>query len=249
MKLAIQLYSVREQLGADMAETLRKVKNMGYDGVEWPFFCGRTAAEAVEMSKAAGLEAFSMHVNYDNICGAAPLDLAELVGLGFRYFVLGWLPQDRLYGTPLYEETLANLRAFAESVRKAGGYLLYHNHDFDLAPVGQTRRLDALLNDLPADLLGAEIDTCWVAYGGGDVNTYLETYGDRAPIVHVKDYTTVDGKFEFRAVGEGCLDFAEILARCGKAEWICVEQDNPTPGKDEFTCAEESIANLKKLLQ
>lgn len=249
MKTALQVYGLREFLGSDMENVLKRVKEMGYDGVEWPFFAGHTPEEAVSLTKAAGLEVFSVHVNYDDIAACDRDRLAQLKALGFDYFVIGWLPVERLPDGPLYEETSRKLRTFAEAVHEIGGRLLYHNHDFDLVRVdGEKRRLDLLLADYPAELLGSELDTCWVAYGGADVNSYLEAYGDRAPIVHLKDYKMVGGKFEFRAVGAGCLGFAEILARCGKAEWLCVEQDDPTPGKDAFACAEESLVNLKKLL-
>ena len=44
-QVALQLYSVREEMEKDMPGTLRAVKAMGYDFVEFAGYGGRTAEE------------------------------------------------------------------------------------------------------------------------------------------------------------------------------------------------------------
>ena len=57
------------------------------------------------------------------------------------------------------------------------------------------------------------------------------------------------GRKGFRALGEGVLDFAPIVRAAEKGvEWLCVEQDEPSPGKTPMECALMSIAHLKTLL-
>ena len=43
--IALQLYSVRDDMEADFAGTLKKVKSFGYDGVEFAGLFGHTAEE------------------------------------------------------------------------------------------------------------------------------------------------------------------------------------------------------------
>ena len=55
--------------------------------------------------------------------------------------------------------------------------------------------------------------------------------------------------FEFRPVGSGVQDFPGIIAAAEKAgaQWVVVEQDDPSMGKTPVECAEMSINYLKTL--
>ena len=43
--IALQLYSIRDTMETDFEGTLKKVKELGYDGVEFAGLYGKTAAE------------------------------------------------------------------------------------------------------------------------------------------------------------------------------------------------------------
>lgn len=45
MPIAAQVYSVREEAGADFAGTMKQLKALGYDGVELAGLYGRTPDE------------------------------------------------------------------------------------------------------------------------------------------------------------------------------------------------------------
>ena len=62
--VALQLYSVREDMEADFAGTLQKVKEIGYDGVEFAGLFGHDAREVNKMCKDAGLVPISAHVPF-----------------------------------------------------------------------------------------------------------------------------------------------------------------------------------------
>ena len=149
-----------------------------------------------------------------------------------------------------------------------GIQLLYHNHDFEFLKIDGKYALDILYDTVPADLLQTEIDTCWVNVGGEEPAAYVEKYTGRAPIVHLKDFSGSKGNgplykligieeeaqettstFEFRPVGSGVQDWKKIIASAEKAgaEWVIVEQDDPSMGKTPMECAEMSINYLKTL--
>ena len=52
-------------------------------------------------------------------------------------------------------------------------------------------------------------------------------------------------------LGQGVLEFPPILTEAAAqgVEWLCVEQDEPCPGKTAAQCAEESAAFLLSLLK
>ena len=164
MKTALQLYTLRNRLKEGLEKVLNDIREMGYEGVEWYYLPDNSPELAARLSKEAGLEIFSAHIDI-NIVLAADRDLLKRIAkAGFKYLPIGWLPQERLAGGPLFEETCKAIRAYAEMAKEEGLYVMYHNHDFDLAEVpGDDRRaLDILFDTLPADIFGAEPDTCWL---------------------------------------------------------------------------------------
>lgn len=145
--------------------------------------------------------------------------------------------------------------------------LLYHNHDFEFVKIDGKYALDILYDTVPADLLKTELDTCWVNVGGENPADYVRKYTGRAPVVHLKDFAGEKSehmyeligieeekkeekqKFEFRPVGYGKQDFKAILAASedAGAEWVIVEQDQPSMGKTPLECAKMSIDYLRSI--
>jgi len=246
MKLALQIYTLRQYLGADsIKDTLQKIKEMGYDGIEWPGLMGYTPAELAELTRSAGLEFFSVHINiYDMI----EFDTDMLDGLakeGVKWLPIGWLPEANLAGGAEFDKTCALIRRYSEEAAKRGMQVLYHNHDFDLVRVNGVPKLDIMYDTLSGDVLGAELDTCWLYSGGVDAVEYIRKYADRAPVIHLKDCVKDGGRKGFKPVGHGVLNWDEILPVCEKAQWICVEQDDPSDDMDAFSCAAMSAAFLR----
>ena len=249
MKLALQIYTLRQALAEDgIAPTLEKVRAMGYDGVEWFGLLGMKPAELAKITRDAGLEFFSVHVNWDDMAAFDLALLDEMAAAGVKYLPIGWLPEARLAGGPLFAETCEQIRRYGAEAAARGMALLYHNHDFDLAAYEDTTRLDALYAAVPASLLGAEPDTCWLYSGGVDPAAYLTKYADRAPIIHLKDCVAEGGRHGYRPVGSGVLAWDAILPCCQAADWLCVEQDEPYGDYTAFQCAEMSAAYVREKL-
>ena len=62
--IALQLYSVRDDMASDFEGTLKKVKALGYDGVEFAGLYGKSAAEIKKMCDEIGLVPISAHVPF-----------------------------------------------------------------------------------------------------------------------------------------------------------------------------------------
>ena len=64
-KVGLQLYSVREDMEKDMEATLKKVKEIGYDYVEFAGYFGHTAEQVREWLDKYGLTCVSVHQGYE----------------------------------------------------------------------------------------------------------------------------------------------------------------------------------------
>ncbi|MCQ2431228.1 MAG: sugar phosphate isomerase/epimerase [Clostridia bacterium] len=251
IKTALQLYSVRATLLGDLKGHLKEIRAMGYEGAEYVNFGGDSVERIAEEMGNAGLEVFSIHTDINEMIRMDEAQLIRYKELGCRYMPIGWLPEDRLAGGPLYSETLDTIKAYSALAKKHGIQLLYHNHDFDFVMAGDRHRLDVLYADTDAEVLGAELDTCWIYSGGEDPLAYMKKYTGRCPVLHLKDCVKEGGRSGFRALGEGVLDFAPIVSAAESlgVKWLCVEQDEPSPDRTPMECAKMSMEHLKALLK
>ena len=270
LPIALQLFSVRDDMTADPAGTLKKIREFGYDGVEFAGLYGCTAAELGRLTRDAGLEPVSAHVGLEELL-AGPEAAADMYAeAGLKHIVIPYLPDEYRPGTPGFAAFLKDARAIGEAVTSRGLTLSYHNHDFEFVKVGGEYGLDVLYGTVPAEYLRAELDVCWVKVGGADPVEYLNKYAGRAPLVHLKDFVgqksenmyQLIGKdetsqaeaakpaaFEFRPVGYGVQDFPAIIAagEAAGATWFIVEQDMPSMGKTPLECAKMSVEYLRSL--
>ena len=62
LPIAVQLYSVRDAAAADFYGTLKQIKEMGYDGVEFAGLHGAKPADVKAWCEEIGLNPISAHV-------------------------------------------------------------------------------------------------------------------------------------------------------------------------------------------
>ena len=266
MPIAVQLYSVREDADADIKATLKKIKEMGYDGVEFAGLYGNTPEQMRDLCREIGLVPISAHVSYKEMQENAEKVFSDYATIGCKYVAIPSLPVERIPGGERFDDTVELIKMASAAAKKNGIQLLYHNHDFEFATVGGEYKLDVLYNTLPADILATEIDVCWAKVGGVDPAEYVKKYTGRAPVAHMKDFfgeksdsmyeligeekkPVRPGNFEFRAVGYGLQTVPSIVkaAKEAGAYWLVVEIDTPTPGKTAMECIEDSVKYLRSI--
>ena len=262
--IALQVYSVRQDAQADFAGTMRKIKDMGYDGVELAGTYDLTVAQAKKVLDEVGLELVSAHVPMDQLEDDAVL--AAYAATGMKFIAIPWLvaPKDEQE----LSATIQRIRAISLRCKALGKQLLYHNHDFEFGKIGGKYILDTYYSEIPADLLQTELDACWVNVGGEKPAPFIRKYAGRAPIVHLKDFagqksenmygligqgeakSDESSRFEFRPVGYGLQDVPGIVAAAEDAgsHWFVVEQDKPSMDRTPMECAQMSIRYLRSFL-
>jgi sugar phosphate isomerase/epimerase len=235
--LALQLYTVRDQLASGRKAVLGAIRGYGYAAVE-PYDV-LTDPEALRADlDEAGLAVCAVHAKALGEDAGAFLDGAKTVGADT--VIVPWAPPERFADADAVAELARELNEGAARAAGLGLRFGYHNHDFELAMVGGRTGLEALADALdPAVLL--EVDTYWAAVGGQDVPKLLGRLGDRVRYLHVKD-GPVTKDDPMTAVGGGRMPVAEILAACPSAEWHVVELDRCAT--DVLTAVRDSLSWL-----
>lgn len=264
-KIALQLYSVREQLKEDFYGTLKKVKEFGYSGVEFAGLFDKDPLAVKKMCDEIGLVPLSAHVPFLNLMEKMDETIECYAKLGVKYVVIPYLTPEYRPGNAGFMTVIEQAKKIGEALKKKGIVLQYHNHDFEFVKLDGEYALDILYREVGPELLQTQIDTCWVNVAGENPAEYLKKYAGRIPVVHLKDFVGVksnnmyaligidedekkvtEGPFEFRPVGKGKQDFPAIVAAAdaGGTKWYVVEQDNPSMGLNALECAKTSIDYL-----
>lgn len=270
LPIALQLYSVRDNMEQDFRGTLEQVKALGYEGVEFAGLFDQKPEDIKAMLAEIGLVALSAHVPFVDMMADPKGTMDTYAAIGCKYIVIPYLTEEYRPGCEKFNEVIEGARVLGQAANDAGLTLLYHNHDFEFLKIDGEYALDVLYRVIPKELLQTELDTCWVNIGGENPPDYIRKYTDRAPVVHLKDFfksgnvskmyeligiededtqEKEEGIFEFRPVGFGLQDFPAILkaSEDAHASWVVVEQDMPSLDKTPMECAQMSIEYLKSL--
>lgn len=240
--IALQLYSVRENLAEDFEKTLREVAGMGYTNVETAGFPQTTAAEEAQLYQKLGLNVVSAHL---------PLPLGEqqqqvietAAALGCKRIISAWLPPEQYLTV---DDILRNCDRFNEAAAVAQAHGLsfgVHNHDFEFAPVPDDgRRGYDIWREALDPAIFFELDTYWIQVAGHDPAQVVREAGARAPLLHIKDGPAVRDQ-PMVALGQGVIDIPAILDAAGEhTEVLIVELDHCAT--DMMVAARESYIYL-----
>ncbi len=262
-KIALQVYSVREDLEKDFYGTLRAVKAIGYSGVEFAGLYGECPKKVKAFCQEIGLVPLSAHVPFQAFQEDMDGTIQCYLDLGVQHMVVPYLTEDLRPGQPGFQTVIDGIKVIGQKLKGTGVDLQYHNHDFEFVKIDGQYALDILYSECGPDLLQTQLDTCWVNVGGENPVDYINKYAGRMPTIHLKDFVGAksenmygliglnddSGKnevFELRPVGKGVQDFPAIVeaADKGGAEWFIVEQDRPSLGLTAMECAKVSYDYL-----
>lgn len=221
--VAVQLYTLRDALADDFVETLERVAEIGFKGVELFSYGDLTVDELKKQLDRVGLKVAGNHVPLEELRHNLDQVIVDQKMLNNKYVVCPFLlPEDR--NPDSYQELVQFFDRTGKQLREQGLVLCYHNHDFELElmPNGETA-LDYLFTQTDEANLQAELDLYWLKKAGEDPVEWIKRYQNRTPLLHLKDMTTDEEQF-FAELGAGGLDLEAILS-VGTPEWWIVEQD------------------------
>jgi len=244
-RVALQLYTIRDECARDLAGAIRRVGEIGYDGVElFPLGEDHDPERIRALVDEAGLAVAGRHAGLDAIETELAALASELRTYGTDRMAISWVdPEALAEPQPLVDRIGAAARAASD----AGVHLGFHNHWSEVAPLAGGSTFLDLLRELPADVLWLELDLGWVWQGGADPIAELEKTRGRCPLVHVKDYASRDGRDDV-PVGDGVVGYERVVPAAvdAGAEWLIVEEDDV--GDDPFGAIARSLEAVKGMV-
>ena len=237
-QLGVQLWSVRDQLQADVRQTLADIAAIGYREVELfglggnlsdkPFF-GLSVSEFAVLLEDVGLTAPITHFAGDAMNIREIADVSQRVGV--RHLVVPIAPEFietedgefRIAGVKSRDQLdmiAERLNRQGEMARTSGVGFGYHNHQMEFADLGDESAFDYLFSQADSDLVKIELDIGWALVAGIDPIEILRRYSGRVIAVHLKDYDpslagdddSVPIFAQLVEPGTGPTDFNPILA-------------------------------------
>lgn len=220
--IALQLYTVREQLAKNFRDVVTRIAEMGYVGVEPAGFPGIAPDEASDLFAELGLEVCSMHTQLP--IGKQKNEVIEVAKELEVTRIISSTGRDSFSSMDEVKKLCDRWNQASEIAAENDLELGLHNHWWEFTEVEGRSGFDLLIENLdPAVFF--QVDTYWVNTGGGDSVEVLEKLEDRAPLVHIKD-GPCDPQADMQPIGEGKMDFPPIVeASKGTAEWLIVELD------------------------
>lgn len=247
--LAAQLYTIREFMKTppDMAKSLKKIKEIGYDAVQLSGHGPVSDEEMKKMVDDAGVVVCATHTSYQLMRDEPQKVIDQHLLWGCKHPGIGGLPGE-YRSADGYSKFAKEASEVGAKLAEAGLHFAYHNHSFELEKYGDRTGLQILYEDSDPKYFNSEIDTYWVQHGGGDPAAWIRSLKGRAYLVHFKDMAVKGNEQRFAEIGEGNLNWPAILDACKEAgvEWHIVEQDR-TYDLDPFESLAISLKNLKAM--
>jgi len=246
--VGLELYSVRDEMKKDLLATVRRVGQMGYEGVEFysPYFewTSEYAKQVRQVLDEVKLKCWSTH---NSASAFDPANLQKVIDLngiiGSKVAVMA--SAGRVEGLDGWKKVADKLTAGQEKLKTAGMKAGFHNHKLEFVPIDGKRPMEVLAANTPKDVvLQLDVGTCIEA--GSDPVAWIKANRGRIGSLHLKEWSKDKGYRVLFGDGEApwktIFDAAE---KSGGVQFYYIEQE----GYDlpSFEVAEKCLASYKKL--
>ncbi len=244
--IGLQLYTVRDACEKDFPGVLKAVSKMGFSGVEFAGYYGRTAPELRKMLDEDHLKCYGTHAQLDSLLGD---NFAQTVAynkiLGNKLIVVPSLPEERHNTRAALLETTKLFNLLAKKLASEGMILGYHNHQSEFIPIDGELPWDTFFGNTDSQVK-IQFDTGNALGGGAQAAPFLTKYPGRVVSVHVKDFSPTKPD---ALLGEGNVDWKAIIpifkSKPGP-RWFIIEQESyPFPS---LVCAEKCLRTFERMM-
>ncbi|MBN1927327.1 MAG: sugar phosphate isomerase/epimerase [Prolixibacteraceae bacterium] len=216
-EIGLQLWSVRDDMKTDPAQTIEEVGKIGYDFIEAAGygdgkFYGMEPLDFKKLVNDNGMEFLASHTgqpvpdtsNYEEVMAWWDQCIDAHAEAGVKYIVQPFMDQ---YGYGSLDDLKRYCDYFNEVGEKCNAKGIrfgYHNHNKEFTEVDGVVRYDYMLQNTDPEKVFFQLDLYWIVVGGKEPVDYFNEYPGRFLLWHVKDEAEL-GK-------SGMMDFESIFA-------------------------------------
>lgn len=246
-RIGAQFYTIRATCKelADFEESCRKVSEMGYKTIQLSGIGDFSAEDIKRIIDKYNLEVVCTHKESEDFLE----HLDELIKfhktIGCHICGVGYMP-----GSNAKLETIRtfikNFVPVAEKLKENGLTLAYHNHAYEFEKIDGRYGFDILMEEFKSDNFKLILDVYWLAVAGMDIPKFIRKQKGKIACIHLKDLKMVGNSSTYAEIGQGNLEWENIIPACEEAgaEYALVEQDETD--KDPFESLKISYDYLKE---
>ncbi len=237
-KLAVQLWSFRNDFKTDVPGTLKRVRELGFTYVELAGTYGMSAQRFRAELDKAGLKAISMHIELKTARDKIEEVIRDAKALGVQEVGVPWITSPFTKADCL--KTIEIFNRAGEKLAANGLRFFYHLHGYEFVPnPGGTGTLfDLMMEKTNPKFVSMQLDTYHVAFPGQDPVKLMQKYPGRFSSLHLKDIrkdVVGDNSGDYREkdqtpMGQGKINWSEVFQAAQKEgiQWYILE-DETTP--------------------
>jgi sugar phosphate isomerase/epimerase len=256
--LSFQSWGVKDLLAKDFDNTLRKIRALGYKGIEMCSPKGYEEYGFGPLMKFSVTDLRRKLEDADLFCRSCHFMHWELKGdalkktinygreLGLHDLVLSSAALGENATLDEWEYVAEELNEAGELVRNAGLQLVYHNHTIGPRLDG-VQLYDHLMGFFHPELVKMQFQIATVSEGV-DVIAYLEKYRGRYISLHMHDWDAKNKKIV--PIGQGIIDWKKLMIaawQTGIANWGLIVEMETQPPDDPFEALASSYTYLDNL--
>lgn len=225
-RIGAQLFTVRDftQTKEDFEETIRKISGIGYKAVQISAVGNIAPEDMKAICDKYNMKITCTHKSYEDYTERTDEMIDFHKRLGCNIAGLGYLNTMAKTAAD-FKPFLDKLNAVSEKLAKAGITFAYHNHHIEFEKLDDGRTIMEHMID--GGNFSFIVDAYWLAYSGVNPAAFIKKLGKRAEVIHFKDLAIEDGQVTISEIGNGNIDWDDVIAACEAAgsKWALVEQD------------------------
>ncbi|MGY6744013.1 MAG: sugar phosphate isomerase/epimerase family protein [Cecembia sp.] len=252
-EIALQLYSLRNEMREDMKGSHQLVADWGIKYLEGGGTYGMELEEYKAFISGLGLSVIGVGADFKLLQENPQAIIDNAKAYGAKYATCFWIPHEN--GNFSIKETQEAIKVFNEAgkiLKDAGITLCYHPHGYEFKPHGKGVLFDELLKN--SKNYAFNMDVYWVQMGGGDPLAIMKKYPKKFPLLHLKDRAhgtpgSSDGRGDVETnvvLGTGDVDIRGLIKQAKKVgtEYLIIEDESSRSVQQ----IPQSVAFIKQVL-
>ena len=251
-QLSVQLWSIKDDVAKDFEGTLKKLADMGFQGVEFAGNFGPYAEDPKGLKKflnKLGLKASGAHVGFDKFSDENfDKTVAFYKAIDCHYLII---PMDhRAFTAEGAKEVAADLEKVQAKLKPHGMHTGYHNHKGEMLGKEGKTPWDVIGTGTSSEVI-LQQDVGWTEVAGKDPIDFIKAYPGRTITTHYKAAAPEEGNKENPIIGKDTTDWEALIVAnrtVGGTLWLVVEQEVYPEGMTPMQSVEASLKGLQKVI-